>query len=151
MNNKKQGFTLIELLVVIAIIGLLSTLSILALNQARARARDAKRVADVKQIQTALEMYYNDAGDYPVTASITPGLAISYGGNVYLAAIPNAPEPIDGSACTLNTAKAYTYTKTGSGQGGTASYTINYCLGANVNTITGNTLQTASPAGMRLP
>ena len=62
---KKKGFTLIELLVVIAIIGLLSTLAVVALNSARAKARDAKRVGDVKQMQTALELYYNDNQSYP--------------------------------------------------------------------------------------
>ena len=56
MNKDKKAFTLIELLVVIAIIGLLSTLSIIALNSARAKARDAKRISDVKQMQVALEM-----------------------------------------------------------------------------------------------
>lgn len=66
--NKKKGFTLIELLVVIAIIGLLSTLAVVALNSAREKARDAKRVADVKQVQTALELYFNDAQGYPVEA-----------------------------------------------------------------------------------
>ena len=71
MKNKK-GFTLIELLVVIAIIGLLSTLSVLALNSARARSRDAKRIADVKQIQTALEMYYNENNTYPAAAAVAP-------------------------------------------------------------------------------
>ncbi|MFA7088218.1 MAG: prepilin-type N-terminal cleavage/methylation domain-containing protein, partial [Patescibacteria group bacterium] len=88
MNKNKEGFTLIELLVVIAIIGLLSTLSILALNSARARARDAKRIADVKQIQTALEMYYNDVGDYPATASVTPGSILSSTNGTYLRAVP---------------------------------------------------------------
>ena len=51
------GFTLIELLVVIAIIGLLSTIAVVSLNSAREKGRDAKRVADIRQIQTALELY----------------------------------------------------------------------------------------------
>ncbi|OGF31319.1 hypothetical protein A3H09_03530, partial [Candidatus Falkowbacteria bacterium RIFCSPLOWO2_12_FULL_45_13] len=63
--RKQKGFTLIELLVVIAIIGLLSTLAVVALNNARMKSRDAKRVSDIKQIQTALELYYNDANSYP--------------------------------------------------------------------------------------
>jgi len=65
INSRPRGFTLIELLVVIAIIGLLSTLAVVALNSARQKARDAKRVADVKQIQTALELYFNDSNSYP--------------------------------------------------------------------------------------
>ena len=62
----RKGFTLIELLVVIAIIGLLSTLAVVALNSARQKARDSKRVSDVKQIQTALELYFNDNDAYPL-------------------------------------------------------------------------------------
>ncbi len=62
---KKKGFTLIELLVVIAIIGLLATLSIVALNSARVKARDTKRKADLKQIYNALQLYYDENGKYP--------------------------------------------------------------------------------------
>lgn len=65
MNKNKKGFTLIELLVVIAIIGLLTTLAVVALDSARTKSRDAKRVTDIKQIQTALELYFNDHGGYP--------------------------------------------------------------------------------------
>ncbi len=72
--RKAKGFTLIELLVVIAIIGILSTLAVVALNSARAKARDAKRVADVKQVQTALELYYNDVQDYPGTPAVNGNL-----------------------------------------------------------------------------
>ena len=70
MFKKNKGFTLIELLVVIAIIGLLSTLAVVALNSARAKSRDAKRVADVKQIQTALEIYHSRFGVYPKTENV---------------------------------------------------------------------------------
>jgi prepilin-type N-terminal cleavage/methylation domain-containing protein len=61
----KKGFTLIELLVVIAIIGLLSSMSVYAINVARMKARDAKRLADMRQIQTALNFYHDDHGAWP--------------------------------------------------------------------------------------
>lgn len=67
--RKNKGFTLIELLVVIAVIGLLSTIVMVSLNKARAKARDAKRKTDLKQLQTAVEMYINEYGAPPVTSS----------------------------------------------------------------------------------
>ena len=66
---KSRGFTLIELLVVIALIGILSTVLLVNLSGIRERNRDTKRKADIKEIQTALELYRADAGVYP--ASIT--------------------------------------------------------------------------------
>ena len=65
---KNKGFTLIELLVVIAIIGILSSVVLASLNSARRKARDARRVSDMGQLQLALEMYYNDNTAYPLTA-----------------------------------------------------------------------------------
>lgn len=63
--DKKKGFTLLELLVVIAIIGLLSGVVMISIGKARMRARDAKRVQDLRQIRAAIESYANDHGKYP--------------------------------------------------------------------------------------
>lgn len=59
------GFTLIELLVVISIIGLLASVVLVALNNARMKSRDTRRLADMTQIQKALEIYYNKYNGYP--------------------------------------------------------------------------------------
>ena len=144
MATNHKGFTLIELLVVIAIIGLLSTLSILALNTARARARDAKRVADVKQIQTALEMYYNDVGTYPATASITAGGAIASPNGTFLAAVPTPPTPFDFVTGDCVGQPAYTYTSASP----FTTYQINYCLGAQTGGVSAGA-KTATPAGIQ--
>jgi type II secretion system protein G len=105
--NKQKGFTLIELLVVIAIIGLLSTLAVVALNNAREKSRDAKRISDVKQIQTALELFYNDQGGYPTQSGNLgqgaflclddTGFKATCGtGTVYMKSVPTNPTPNDG-------------------------------------------------------
>jgi len=67
-SNKETamaGFTLIELLVVIAIIGILSGIVIVSMSGARAKARDARRLSDMRQIATALQMYYAQYEKYP--------------------------------------------------------------------------------------
>lgn len=105
MKINKKGFTLIELLVVIAIIGLLSTLAVVSLNSARVKARDARRMSDLKQISTAMELYYSDNEAYPTTVgtcangtiaasdggALCSGFQITNGTDVYLAAIPADP------------------------------------------------------------
>ena len=63
------GFTLIELLVVISIIGILATLLLANYSATRERARDAQRKSDLRNIQTALRMFYNDFNRYPSSSS----------------------------------------------------------------------------------
>lgn len=102
-NNK--GFTLIELLVVIAIIGLLSTISVIALNNARAKARDARRVADIKNIQTAMEMYYNVHGYYPQYLTVTQCSVDNYNAlgalktEGLMSEVPHDPKYVASSLC----------------------------------------------------
>lgn len=83
--TKRKGFTLIELLVVIAIIGLLSTIVLVSLNRARAKSRDAKRKTDLKQIEIALEMYWDHYGTLPAPSQYgetgTGGWDSSYEGD----------------------------------------------------------------------
>ena len=64
---KRRAFTLVELLVVIAIIGLLSTIAITSLSSARRQSRNAKRIADMKQLVTAFGLGLDANGSYPST------------------------------------------------------------------------------------
>ena len=91
MNKTVQhkGFTLIELLVVISIIGILATLISANLNAARSRGRDAVRKSDLKNIQTALRLYYNDNGGYPDDLGF--GEEFSSDDSVYMNTVPNDP------------------------------------------------------------
>ena len=86
---RQKGFTLIELLVVIAIIGILSSVVLASLNSAREKSRDARRVSDVKQIQLALELYFDSSSTYPVGTNqlVTEG---------FIAAVPT--DPVGGGA-----------------------------------------------------
>ncbi len=96
----QEGFTLVELLIVIAIIGILATLLMTNFIGIRQRARDAQRKADVRQIQSALELYRADTGSYPpavgsnglTTTCPTPQAFVNSGtGTTYMAQVPCDP------------------------------------------------------------
>lgn len=80
LKQKSPGFTLIELLVVISVIGLLASVILVALNGARAKARDTKRLADMRQIKTALELYYDKNSVYPPLNVENEGGGVACGG-----------------------------------------------------------------------
>ncbi|MCC7357438.1 type II secretion system protein [Candidatus Uhrbacteria bacterium] len=107
--QKKQGFTLIELLVVIGIIGLLATLGVVAFGSAQQRARDAKRVADVRAITSAFGAAYNESSTYVLCKdnSGACGLAAAAGDDISktrICAVCGSGSPIT-SFINLNTVK----------------------------------------------
>lgn len=157
MRNKK-GFTLIELLVVIAIIGLLATLSVVALNNARQKSRDAKRVSDIKQVQTALELYYVDVNGYPSSTGVTlggataltlsqttSGFAATGSGTIYMGQVPSAPTPPTGNAYIYCSATAATPTTCAAS---TESYILKFSLEGATGGLSAGT-RTATPNGIQ--
>lgn len=113
---KQKGFTLIELLVVISIIGLLASVVLASLNSARVKARDTRRKADIRQLQTALEMYYNDNGDYPADAANgSISALITALQPTYMSKVPNDPQNTGGTPdWAWSNQNTYYYWKTNS-------------------------------------
>jgi prepilin-type N-terminal cleavage/methylation domain-containing protein len=110
MENK--SFTLIELLVVIAVIGMLSSIVLVSLGGVRAKSRDAKRISDLKQIQLAVELYYDTYGQYPQPAGgwgVWSGHCPGYGNydtyilglEPWLSPLPKDPKFDEGGQCYL--------------------------------------------------
>jgi prepilin-type N-terminal cleavage/methylation domain-containing protein len=148
MKKLKQGFTLIELLVVISIIALLSTLAVVSLNSTRAKSRDAKRITDIKQVQTALELYYAGSSNAYPAATVTLGSTAAEclgssgfasasatadcGATIYMGQVPNDP----GS-------NNYAYSSAGS-----TSYAIAFTLEGATGTLASGA-HTANEAGIQ--
>lgn len=142
-----KGFTLIELLIVIAIIGILTTLLTANFVGVRQRARDTQRKSDIRQIQSALELFRSDNARYPVRTStyrVNSGTtcmtseAFTYNSVTYMSKVPCDPSGTTG----YNTGNYY-YVTDASG----ATYTLATCL-ENANDKDANSTSTApSPSG----
>ena len=98
-KNNEKGFTLIELLIVVTIIGVLSSLLTANFIGIRQRTRDAQRKSDLRQIQSALEIYRADQGTYKSNPGITKlnstdcpdSDALTAGSATYMQKIPCDP------------------------------------------------------------
>lgn len=113
----RRGFTLIELLVVISIIGILSSFLLANFVGVRQRARDGVRKADLRQIQSALELYRSDQAIYPTGSLPSCGSPLQDASTppvVYMQKIP----------CDPSSGAVYTYSDSGGG----TSYSIVACL-----------------------
>ncbi len=121
---KEQGFTLIELLVVVMVIGALSGVVVSLINSGgfRDKAKDAQRLADLKQIQTSLELYFADYRKYPdsgwirLTGSDTLASALVPN---YINKLPIDPDgsSSDSTPCNNPTGNRYNYTAVNAGAG----------------------------------
>ncbi len=151
----QKGFTLIELLVVIAIVGLLSVIAMVGMTVARSKSRDTKRVADIRQIQKGLELFYTDNLGYPTVSSaavLGQGTALSLcgtalsatcSGTAYISRLPTAPDVAE-SGCSAST---YSYVSSATA-GTSSSYSIVFCLGNKVGELNAG-LRTATPSGIQ--
>lgn len=156
----KKGFTLVELLVVVAIIGLIAGIAVVSMNGVRAKARDARRLSDVKQIQNALAARFSDLGAYPSTplngsklGSKAPGAnnaqvltsamagweeKVTAGATVYLSVVPRDPQSMG----------EYGYTYTALVGQELREYTITFRLEAGADSFEKGSY-TASSAGIK--
>lgn len=128
-NTGGAGFTLVEILIVVAILGILATALISLINPTLQiqKSRDARRKSDLRQIQSALELYRADCGSYParsgtsvpspltsVSPPVTSPSTCAGSGVTYMQTVPIDPK---------SPARIYTYQIVGSG-----GYTLTACL-----------------------
>lgn len=132
-----NGFTLVEMIVVVGIIGVLSLVAVVSLSNARLKSRDTKRVAHIKQINDALELYYLHNGIYPTL--ITAGQNLVVGSTIYLNPVPSNPIPRNDNVCPN---QDYSYFATTDNN----DYSLNFCLGA-ATTILHKGVNSASGGG----
>ena len=71
MVRNKKGFTLIELLIVVVIIGILAAIAIPKFAGTKSKAYVAAMKSDLKNLVTAQESYFSDAGAYGTVANLT--------------------------------------------------------------------------------
>ncbi len=137
---KSAGFTLIELLTVIAIIAILTGLFTVSYLSVRQRGRDAQRKSDIKQLQSALELYRADNDSYPPTSTFQPytcASAFTNNGVTYMNKLPCDP-----NSTSSNVINYYYY------QLSSTSYVIASCLEntSDKDGISGTTPQASTPS-----
>lgn len=161
MKKNTRGFTLLEILVVVAIIALVGIFAALAVNSARSKQRDATRLANVRQLQSALEDYFNENNAYPVgellpLGDVSQSACLSISGfrgdcsaesAVFLRLVPSTyPDGLDALVTCGDPARnAFCYTQTKEGEG----YVIHFELENGLSSVGLQTgINCAVPEGM---
>lgn len=96
-NNR--GFSLTELIIATSIIGSVATLAGAQMDDILPLARDAQRKGNVHQVQTALNIYYDDHGQYLISQGVEPTIAgwqlikdvLESPANIYVPEMPHDP------------------------------------------------------------
>lgn len=96
-HRARKGFTLVELLVVIAIIALLSGIVMASLSAPKGKARDAKRISDIGNIQVALALFFDRCKQYPwnipLSTAANDGCPSGITLGSFISVLPTAPAP----------------------------------------------------------
>lgn len=136
--KKKSAFTLIELIVTISIIALISTVVFVSLSGSKQKERDAKKISDVLQLQTALENYKRAEGVYPSTITLGQPLVGSTTGITFLSKVPEASIGEDCGADQYS----YSYSST------TKEYSFSFCINNDLEDYTAG-VYAATPKGIK--
>jgi prepilin-type N-terminal cleavage/methylation domain-containing protein len=130
MKNNK-GFTLIEMLVVIAIIGLLSSVVLVALGPSRNKAKDARIISDVNQVQALMEASFTN-GSYgtPDIATLSNDVKANNGNTAGIVVNGQGTSAFAAYAqLTSDATKYYCVDSTGANHTGASPATATVCPG----------------------
>ncbi|MDD2354046.1 MAG: hypothetical protein PHH52_00875 [Patescibacteria group bacterium] len=139
---RKKTINFIEITLIVIFIIILFFFSLWLLERGKLRADDARKLADIKKIQSALALYYHENNDYPEVLEV--GKALQNKGKIYLDTIPRPPVSKGSCASNLD----YNYTKRVEGDRA-SSYFLEYCLSQDSADIPAG-LNTATPQGISL-
>ncbi len=128
-----------ELLIVLAVIGVIMSVSMIAIGNIRESTRNTRRLSDIKQIQSALELYRANERSYPDAISTGQALIGSTSSSTYMLQIPTNPTPHNDGICPNSD---YYY------EGGGSGYKIDFCLSTPTGNLTAGK-KCATPQGIK--
>jgi type II secretory pathway pseudopilin PulG len=122
--SRQSGFTVIEVAILLVVCLIAGVVTLSSYLSAKASARDAQRISDVKQLQKALKYHYEEFGYYPQDSN---GVAVGVDNSFsrFVSPWPTAPKPADGRCSSA--ANSYAYEQLNSGE----NYQIRFCLGGD--------------------